>query len=276
LPISFWRDHSKDPEVSVSLSSLKDRYIADGLKVSERLKMDGDVLATWLSGPFDRSRVSAESDLHLAVLIRNGKGSFYQHQISRFSEVGRRLEIAFFPIQHLQSILDTGYSRWADVFDMHKLIDIEILYEKDRVISEMRRGLAELRPRPLFVGKQIEGLREGIGLIERLLNGGRYSEAVLHARKVLMNSVMLLVLMKRGTVSSKLSHLYTELKAGFPSSWIRSFELAGALAAMGEEKAVELVSQAACLVGELFGEHGVHAIVSDCAEVPTVRNSADE
>jgi hypothetical protein len=257
LQTSLWKDHSDEPETPDELRSLKERYVADGHKAADHLKKACNVLAAWLSGPFESSRVSPTSDLHLAVLIRSGKHSFYHHQLPHLSEVGRRLEIAYFPLEYLESIFKNGYSRWADVFDLHKLNNVEILFEKGEVLSRMRKRLADVRPRRLFVGRQLEELREQFLLLERLLDGKKHEEVVLSARKIMLDSLMLSVLMADGHMSSKLSHLYSRLEFRYPPSVADMFRFTHLLAESDPRSAAELVRQTKDLVKLLFERQGV-------------------
>ena len=225
MTISLWKDHSENAEVSFDLCALKEKYIDDGTKVAQRFVKDANVLAVWLPGPLEISRVSPTSDLHMTILIQSGRDSYYYHQLPHFSEVGRRLEIVFFPIDYLQSIYETGFTGWADVFDLHKLNEIEILYEKDMVLSSLRKRLTGVKPTRLFAGKQIESFRAGTILIERLLNNGKYGDCILGSRKMLMNSMMLLMLTVKNRTFSKLTQLYPELESYLPRSRVEMFKL---------------------------------------------------
>ncbi len=326
MPISLWKDHRKEIEGSCDLAALKEKYVADGARAAQSLMNDSDALAAWLSGPFDMSRVSPASDLHVAVLIRSGKTSFYHHKLPHFSEAGRRLETVFLPLEYLQSVIENGFSDWTDVFELHKLSEVEILFEKNGVLTEICRRLPEVRPRQLFIGRQIELLRREIDLMKRFLSECGHAEAVLSARRVFVSSLRLL-LVTNGTLSSKLSHLYPELKglltkpgcaagqagqiletgasgqndstvlrrdnansqptpiasqtprsdrqprlagvsrqapnAGYPRSWVQSFELVQTVKGLSEKDASELLEGASNLVKLIFDRQSTCNVAPD-------------
>jgi hypothetical protein len=236
---------------------LKSKYIGDGRRAARYLVDDANVLAVWLSGPFELERVSPTSDLHMAVLVKSGRGNYYHHQLPHFSEVGRRLEIAYFPLAYLQSILDKGYSEWADVSDLHKLSDIEILYEKDGVLSAIRRRVAEVKPTRLFVGRQMGALGAECALTERLLDIGRIEDSIVSSRSVMISSLMLLMLAARGRTFSKLSHLYPEFRSHSPSDQVETFEVVHGVRAHSREEAEKRVSAAKNLVKHLMERQGI-------------------
>jgi hypothetical protein len=231
---------------------LREKYLDDGRKVAQRLMKDAEVLAIWLSGPLEVPRISPTSDLHMAVLIRNGRESFYHHVLPAFSEVGRRSEIAFFPLEFLQSAFEKDYKEWATLFDLHKLKEIVILYERDGILSGLRDKLSELRPGRLFVGKQIEALKSELILTYRLLDEYKYVESVLTSRQVLWQTLQLLMPIGKGVTFSKLSELYPMLKSHLPSFLIEGFELVQTVRGVSEATAGERVEKTRDLVRSLF------------------------
>lgn len=240
---SLWKDHSESSQSFVDLASLRHQYVADGSEVAERLKRDDNVLAVWLSGPFDRSRVSPGSDLHIAVLVRRGRGIVYNHLLPHFSEVPRRLEIALFTDRYLHSVIERGYSKWSEVFDLYKLRDVEVLYDRDGVLDALRRDAEGVRPRRVLVGEQIELIRKQLTGMELHMRSGSPDDAILHARKVVMSSLMLYLLTVRGCMSSRISYLYPELKLRFPPTQMETFDNVQVLAELDETEAANRIEE---------------------------------
>ena len=257
MPISFWKDHSADAKHSFDLTPLREKYIDDGRKVAQRLMKDREVLAIWLSGPFEYPRVSPNSDLHIAVFIHKGRETFYHHQLPPFSEVGRRLEIAFFPLNYLQSALERGCTEWATLFDLHKLSETIILYERDGILSRMIGKLEGLKPTKLFVGREIQALKSEFGLMERLLNEGKYEESMLSSRQILWHTLKLLLLVKNGLTFSKLSDLYPKRKSHFSPSLAERFEVIQTVKGIGKLQAEKRIKETKDLVKFIFEREGV-------------------
>lgn len=263
MPISFWKDLDKRVDTPDDLKTCRQRYIADGSRVAGRLARRDEVLAVWISGPFTYPRIAPESDLHMAALIEGGGGHFYHHELPRFSEVGRRLEIAFFPVDYYESIIEGGLAAWGDVFDCHKLNDAEILYDRDGVLGGLLDRLDSLRPARMFVGAQIDQLKAGHAAAPRHVAGDRWEEAVLSARELATSALKLLVVAGSGGLFSKPSHLHPALTSLVEGAPVAGYEAVHDIAGLNEENAGRIVRMCSDMVRELYERQGVCAADSD-------------
>jgi len=259
LPISFWKDHSERIDPDVDHAALRERYITDGRRVAERLARNATVLAVWLSGPFVFPRIAPRSDLHMSVLTAAGGGHFYRHQLQRFSEVDRRLEIAFFPVDYYEPMIERGLAGWGDVYDGHKLSDVEILFERDGVLSGILGRLGELRPARMFVGAQIGNLKIEYAAVERLRASALWRECVLRARTLATAALKLMVVAGKGALFSKPSHLYPALRSRAGGDPAAGYEYVHDIAALRGEDAARIVGMCSNMVRELYERQGVCA-----------------
>lgn len=263
MPISFWKDRDERIDLTADLKDCRERYVADGNRVAERLARRDEVLAVWLSGPFTYPRIAPESDLHMAVLTAGGGGHVYHHQIPPFSEVGRRLEIAFFPVDYYERMIERGCAAWGDVFDGHKLSDVEILYERDGVLSGILERLDSLRPARMFVGAQIEALKAEHAAVLRLVSGNRGDECVLRARALATSALKLFIVAGRGRLFSKPSHPYPVLASLVEGAPVTDYEYVHDIAGLREKDAGRIVGMCSDFVRELYERQGVCAADSD-------------
>ena len=291
MPISFWKDHSGRGDLPVAPDDCRERYIADGRRVAGRLARSESVLAVWLSGPFTLPRIAPESDLHMAVLTEAGGGHLYHHRLPHFSEVGRRLEIAFFPIDYFEMVIERGYAAWGDIFDGHKLDDVEILFEREGVLSGLLDRIGEVRPARMFVGMQIEALKREFAVVERFLDaagrvgaaggpagdggggrdgfaaGGRetslWGEVILRARTLTTSALKLLIIAGRGRLFSKPSHLHPALRSLATDAAVADYELVHDIDGLREGEGVRIVGMCGDLIRELYERQGVCAADSD-------------
>lgn len=252
MPTIFWKDHNAKAQASIDAPSLRERYIADGEKAAGPLAKDENVFAIWISGPFEMPRISPGSDLHMGVLLRRGRGSFYRHVIPPFSNVGRRLEIAFFALEPMQAILEKGFTNWNAVFDIHTLREIVILHERDGILTEMRRTARALRPTRLFIGREIEELKKEFELADRHLREGAFGESVLTSRRIMLHSLQLMVLAGKGETFSKARELYAMLTQCLPPLLVEGFELGQSTRGLCEREARHLVDAVSDLVTDCF------------------------
>lgn len=259
LPITFLKDRSDRTDATVDRNALRERYIADGRRVAGRLATSGDVRAVWLSGPFSYPRIKAASDLHMGVLTGRESDHYYHHTLPHFSEVGRRLEIAFFPVDHFEALLERGCASWTDVYDCDKLRDIVILFERDGVLSGIRRRLDAIHPARMFVGMQIETLKSESSAAGRSLAASRWSEAVLDARKVARLALALLLVAGSGRPFSKASHLYSALRDHAPPAQATGYEYVNGISGLEEADAARVVEACSDTVRYLYERQGVCA-----------------
>jgi len=252
LPISFWKDVDAEADDPANLSELKARYVSDGMKAAERPATDGNVLGIWLSGPFTRARVSSESDLHMGILLNHGEHRFYRHQFAEFNETERRLEMAFFPVNYFLSILDTGFKSWVDVFDVHKLSEMEILYDRKNALADLRGHLERLKPRASFIGRQIESIRFDLEHVRRYLKNGDNLASIMISRKIAMDCLKILRLIIEGTTFSKISQLSMVLDLPRCSSLRDSFQMIYGLGRINGGVAGDIVKKTALFVKDLF------------------------
>jgi hypothetical protein len=259
LPITFLKDRDDGTDTAVDRSALRERYIADGRRVAGRLALSEDVRAVWLSGPFSYPRIKAASDLHMGVLTGGEGGHYYYHTLPHFSEVGRRLEIAFFPVDHFEALLERGCASWTDVYDCDKLSDIVILFERDGILSGMRRRLDALRPARMFVGIQIEALKSESAAAGRSLAASRWGEGALDARKLARSALRLLLVAGRGRLFSKPAHLYSALKGHVPPAQAAGYEHVHGIAELDEGNAARIVEACSDAVRYIYGRQGVCA-----------------
>jgi hypothetical protein len=129
------------------------------------------------------------------------------------------------------------------VFDLHKLQDIEILHDGDGILGDLRRGARLVGPRNALVGRQIDLVKKQLSRIEQNLRAGKPDEAILNARRVLMSSLMLHLLAAKGCMSSKISHLYPELKIRFPPDQTDTFEFVQMLRELDGKKAAKRIDE---------------------------------
>lgn len=259
MPITFWKDLSGETDTAVDRNELRERYIADGGRVAGRLALSEDVQAVWLSGPFSYPRVTAASDLHMGVLTAVEGSRYYHHTLTRFSEVDRRLEIAFFPVGYFEELLERGCASWMNVYDCDKLSDIVILFERDGVLSRMRRRLDKHRPARMFVGMQIEALKSESAAAERSITASRWREGVLGARKLAQSALALLLVAGRGRLFSKPAHLYSALKDHVPPVQATRYECIHGISELGEGDAARIVAACGNVIRYIYERQGVCA-----------------
>lgn len=219
LLISFWKEPDRNNQEVTDREVLKGRYFDDGRRVAEILSKDDDVLAVWLSGPFDLTRVQPSSDLHMSVMTAKTSHIFYRHQLPSFSPVNRRLEIAFLPRNYLSTIVERGFASWNDIYDIHKLSEVEILYEKDDCLKSLRRQSGQMMPKQIFIGRELSRLRHQHNQINGRLVNGQYRECLYEARCFLLSCLKIYLVSGSRNTFSKLSHLYSalyQLSEGFP------------------------------------------------------------
>ncbi len=259
LPITFWKDRSGETDAAVDRNELRERYIADGRLVAGRLALSDDVQAVWLSGPFSYPRVTAASDLHMGVLTGAEGGRYYHHTLPRFSEVGRRLEIAFFPVDYFEELLERGCASWTDVYDCDKLSDIVILFERDGVLSRMRQRLDTHRPARMFVGMQIEALKNESAAAWRSLTASRWREGVLDARKLAQSALALLLVAGVGRLFSKPAHLYSALKGHVSPAQAAGYEHVHGIAELDGGEAARIIEACGNVIRYIYERQGVCA-----------------
>lgn len=241
MPTTFWKDHSDGVGPSPDVDALREKYISDGEKVARRLAVDDRVRAVWLSGPFVPPRIHPASDLHMGVLAIERRHVSYHHILSPFSEVGRRLEIAFFPDHYFRSIIDEGITSWGDVFDLHKLSDMRILHDTGGRLRDTEQRIVDVKPAPLFIGGQIASLKTDLAHLHDALVKGENREAVLAGRTVVMSALRILVLLVCRTSFSKTAHLYSEASVQLHDSISGVVDRALAVDGLNEQAACRLL-----------------------------------
>ncbi len=252
MPITFSKDVNGVPDASVDSEALRERYVAHGARVAQHLRADPDVVAAWLSGPLVPPRTAPAADLHMAVLVHNRSAISYEHHPAPFSGVGRRLQIAFFPYDYFRTILDRGITCWVDIFDLHKLDDIEILYERDSVVSSLRRRMSDIKPSRLFVGRRIESLKTDCQSLMQTMRSGRDDDGALLARKILMDATRLLIVIAGNRTFSKTSHLYPIAQSLLSPAMMNLAERLLAVEDVGREEAARVIERTAALSELLF------------------------
>jgi len=252
LPSTFWKDRRENLDGTSDPDAMRANYIGDGRRVAGGLADRDGVLAIWLSGPFTEPRICPDSDLHMSVLDANSKTVYYHHVPAAFSQVSRRLEIAFFPNDYFRSIIDRGFADWTDVFDSHKLFDIRVLHDPNGILSALRDRVRKAAATHVFVGRQIVSLRSGYQEMRECERRGAYREAVLAARKLLMNALRLAVLVGRGMTFSKAIDLYPSIMASLPSSEHACLTDLLAIGSSNRQRAVECVEDTDTLVKAVF------------------------
>ncbi len=171
--------------------------------------------------------------------------------------MGRRLEIAFFPLHSLQLALERGYQGWPTVFDLHKLREVVILYEREGILSQLKEGLQGIRPAKLFIGREIEGLRLEIDLMGRLLDEGKYRKSLLNSRQILWHALQLLLLTKKSRTFSKLSDLYPQLRSQLSSPLAEEFAALQGVQGIDRNGAERKVKMARSLVSFILEKEGI-------------------
>ncbi|MDD5426435.1 MAG: hypothetical protein PHN52_08140 [candidate division Zixibacteria bacterium] len=211
MQISFWKEPEPVSGDMADLESLRRQYIADGRLIAKTLSRDNTVLAVGLSGPLDAQRVQPSSDLHLVVLINKTSHIYYHHHLPSSSRVGRRLEIAYLPYAYLASITTQGYTSWFDVFDIHKLTDMVILYEKDDSLNALKEKIKDLTPKQIFIGRQLSFLRHDFEQLNRQLHRGYYRDSLITARQLVLACLKIFLVAGKRKTFSKIVHLYRAL-----------------------------------------------------------------
>lgn len=231
----------------------RERYIADGRIVAAELAKDDNVSAIWLSGPFEMPRIAPSSDLHMAVLLAESDHVFYRHVLPELSPVGRRLEIAFFPLESFRRALERGCSDWPSVFDAHKLNDIVVLFDRDRALAEMRRALEEFKPSNMFIGAELRILASDLAAAKQLLHERLYEDCILKTRVSAWRAAELFLVAGAKKTFSKISQIYPSLRSIVSQSAIRTFEEVHDIDKIGNDKAKGIIAEASGLVSDLFG-----------------------
>jgi hypothetical protein len=253
LPTIFW----KGPEIAgraeaaprtPDAASARERYLADGRTVAEGIARDPNVLAVWLTGPFELPRVAPGSDLHVAVLLREAIECSYRHVIPEFSEVPRRQEIAYLPLALYERIARGGLSSWGDVFDAHKLRDVVILFDRRGMMDELKRRISAVRPARIFIGREIERLRAELA---GAVGDAAAEDRILAARRAARRSLALVALASKRETFSKSKELYARARS-FPEPRIEDFERVEGVAGVGADDARRAVEAARELVTYCF------------------------
>jgi hypothetical protein len=252
-----------DNSTVADLSLLKEKYVQDGIKVSERLVQEGNVRAVWLSGPLDIRRVQPESDLHVCVLAEKGRHNFFRHVLPAFSDTGRRLEIAVFPQAYIESILERGHGCWTDVYDLHKFNDAVVLFDREHVLGDLRKRIAELKPADLFIGQQIAALGARVRAMQRARERGGHDESLIVARDVVHECTRLLTLIVGRQPFSKSTYLHTALPSLVSPQYIEVFQRIHSLIECDRSSTEFRVNTARHLVQNLFEQVVLCDVVSD-------------
>ncbi len=234
------------------ISALRDKYIGDGRTVAEHLAREGNVSAVWLSGPFELPRIAPSSDLHMAVLLEKCDHSFYRHVLPKYSPVGRRLEIAFFSLRAFERSIEKGCIDWPSVFDVHKLRNIAILFDRNKALARILERLESFKPSMIFVGAQIRSIASEIEAARHLLENGLFEDSLLRARLATWRAAELWIVAARKTTFSKASHVYPNLRSHMQGIALRPFEEVQGIDKIEVKVAEEIAAKARSLVEDIF------------------------
>ena len=252
MQISFWKKLERERHDSPTPASMRTSYIEAGRIIAESLAGDDNILAVWLSGPFDDARVQPSSDLHISVLVECADHIVYRHQIPSFSIVKRRLEIAFLPLPYLKGIVERGYDSWDDVFALHKLHEPEILYNRDGTLSSLLDKLSMVTPLQMFVGRELNHMLHIYRQIEDLSQSKQHRDVFFLSRTFVLACMKILLVVGCTKTFSKTSHVYSSISQITASPSLPSLERINHLGIIDQAQAEQILTATHSLLRSLF------------------------
>ncbi len=168
----------------------KDRMMKEAHLVSAELQSDPRTLAVILTGPLALGMASEVDKLYFAVIIDSQDGAIEHHFFDEgLAGVKRPVEVGRFPLQVARFLVEHGYRDMVSYKSLEAFRCGTVLFEKDRIGSEMIEGAARHIPEKQFVGESLHGAISALDDAVALLKSGDYENAVLVAREAAMKAV---------------------------------------------------------------------------------------
>lgn len=162
--------------------------------VAGELKKDPHTMAVILTGPLALGIAPAKAKLYFAVVTDADDGVIEHHFLDEgWAGVRRPIEMGKFPLAVARHLIEHGYNDMVSYKSMEAFRCGEVLYERDRIGTEMVEESKRHIPDRTFIGESLHGAVSALDDAVSLMKNGDYRNAVLVAREAVTKAVGMII-----------------------------------------------------------------------------------
>ncbi len=162
--------------------------------VAGELKKDPHTVAVILTGPLALGIAPAKAKLYFAVVTDAEDGVIEHHFLDEgWAGVRRPIEMGKFPLAVARYLIEHGYNDMVSYKSMEAFRCGEVLYERDRIGTEIVEGSKRHIPDRIFIGESLHGAVSALDDAVSLMKNGDYRNAVLVAREAVTKAVGMII-----------------------------------------------------------------------------------
>jgi len=188
------------------------------------------------------SRKNMGKDLHIVTIMNNLSHTIYRHVLPAFSPVSRRLEIGCFPKNYFENLIANGYINMWSVAEIEKLREVDVLCQKNEIISRLKHKLENITVGNTFMGSLLKNLKISIETSKKYIENGEGDAAVEILRKTATGVLCVLIFTKYRIGISKYMHIYEKAKKYLGYDMIKKYESIQEIHVLNKQFSSEIVS----------------------------------
>jgi hypothetical protein len=163
-------------------------------RVAAELKKDPHAMAVILTGPLALGIAREKAKLYFAVVTDAEDGVIEHHFLDEgWAGVRRPIEMGKFPLAVARYLMENGYHDMVSYKSIEAFRCGEVLYERDRIGTEMVEDSKRHIPGRTFIGESLHGAVSALDDAVSLMKNGDYRNAVLVAREAVTKAVGMVV-----------------------------------------------------------------------------------
>ncbi len=223
--------------------------------IGEELAEERSTLAVILTGPLALGRASEGDKLYFAVITDSEDGAIEHEFLEGEEGVAPPIEIGRFPLAVARYLVERGYADMVSYKSLEAFRCGEVLWERDRVGTEMIEQSKRHIPKREFVGESLHGAVSALDDAASLLTNGDFANAVLVAREAAARAVAMVAGRSAGEEGAS---LLEAAAAVLPPEQLAAFREIMGLTGVDAESALESARRA-----RGFAEHALREIGVD-------------
>ncbi len=202
-------------EYDTAQKRLRETFFTEAIDSVRDLKERDDIRAAILTGSAAWGKPNPDGDLDILLITREGGGVYYRYLTPRFGCVKRRTEHGFIPRAVALSRIGEAFGSCISCSMIEQLKNGRVLFQKGTEGDELIERARNTAPGRFVIGTFITECVNAAGLLSREIGEGRYTAAVLTARRIVRIATRALLLARERTAISKEKHEYRAVQNHF-------------------------------------------------------------
>ncbi len=202
-------------EYDTAQKRLRETFLAEAIDSVRDLKKRDDIRAAILTGSAAWGKPNPDGDLDILLITGGGGGVCYRYFTPRFGGVKRRTEHGFVPRTVALNRIGEAFGSRISCSMIEQLKNGRVLFQKGTEGDELIERARNTTPGRFVIGTFITECANAAGLLSREIEEGRYTAAVLTARRIVRTAARALLLARERTAISKEKHEYRAVQSHF-------------------------------------------------------------